>query len=104
MTMKPRFIHFNVSYDGLPRYRSISISTVMENVAEFASGDPMSDWKAMHDYVVANPATYMDTSSFEDFVWDVPGYQFVLDSSGREVLVPIPEIPDEIVAAKTLRK
>ncbi len=96
MTMEPRFIHFNVSHDGPPRYRSISISTVTENVAEFSSGDPMTDWKAMHEFIIAHPATYMTTSSFEGFVWDVPGYQFVLEDSGNEVLVPIPEISDDI--------
>jgi hypothetical protein len=96
MAMKPSFIHLNVSYDGLPRYRGISISTVMENVAEFSSGDPMTDWKAMRAFCIANPGVYMATSSFEGFVWDVPRYQFILDDTGNEVLVPIPEISDDI--------
>jgi hypothetical protein len=96
MTVEPRFIRFNVSYDGLARYRGISISTVEEAVAEFVSGEPMLDWKALGRFIVENPGTYMTTSSFEEFVWDVPGYRFVLNEAGTEVLVPIPEIADAI--------
>lgn len=92
MTVKPRFIHFNVSYDGPPRYRSISISTVKEKIAEFSSGEPMTDWKAMREFIIANPGAYMSTSSFEEFVWEVPGYQFIQDDADKEALVPVPEI------------
>lgn len=34
----------------------------------------------------------MSTSSFEEFAFEVPGYQFILDDAGKEVLVPVPEI------------
>jgi hypothetical protein len=92
----PLTISFNVSYDGHPRYRSISLSTVKENVATFAGGDPMTDWKALCEFISVNPGHYMTTSSFDQFVWDVPGYRFTFADDGKEVLVPIPEIMGQL--------
>jgi len=36
----------------------------------------------------------MTTSSFEEFVWNVPGYRFILNDDEKEVPVPVPEIAD----------
>lgn len=90
-----RYIHFH--YDSEPpRFRRLVISSVsVQEIAAFEDEDPIAAWKAMCAFIQDNPGhTYMSTSSFEQFTWDVPGYQFVEDEAGREVLVARgPETP-----------
>ncbi len=63
---------------------------------EFRSHDPLVDWVDMINYVKAHPASYWpDNASFHEFVHSIPGYRFVLDEKGAEVLV---RDPDEAVA------
>lgn len=82
-----------IDYDeGEPdSYRGIVVTRGGEVVAEWRSGNPPADWAAFRAWGAETGAAVMETSSLTHFVQDVPGWRFILDEAGAEILVEDPE-------------
>jgi len=48
-----------------------------QEVASFATGDPVADWASCVAYLKKRGMPFSFTSSVGDFVFDVPGYKLI---------------------------
>jgi hypothetical protein len=92
--MDNRFVR--IVYDengGLASYTHVQITKVDgENVKTFDSGDVVADFAAMRDWLREHPidpstGRTMFTSSVDHFCMDVPGFKWIEDELGRELIV-----------------
>lgn len=81
--------HVRIDYDeGDPEsYRAIIVSQGKEQ-RRFEGQGPEGDWAAYMAWAQQNEILAITSSSLTHFCWDVPGWRFVEDEAGREVLVP----------------
>lgn len=85
-------IHVNIDYDeGISgSYRAVTVGTFYGTKTRFETGNPVVDWQAAVAFAreeAGNDGVMMTGSSVDHFVMDDDAWRFVLDESGREILV-----------------
>lgn len=78
-----------IDYDeGCPgSYRAVVAERDGE-VRRFEGKGPQGDWADYLEWASAEGILAITRSSVTHFCWDVPGWRFIEDELGREVLVP----------------
>lgn len=80
-------LHVDIKYDVA--YRGIEIrrkNGLLE--AQWASGDPQSDWQCYLDWIAERDHIIIEGSSVTHFFLDVPGWRMIHDDRGRDIIVP----------------
>jgi hypothetical protein len=81
-------IDFNDENGDTPAtYNAVVLKKEGDEVQHWATGDPQADWAAYLSYAQENEIKVLESSSLTNFVFDVPGWKFILDENGHEVLV-----------------
>lgn len=86
-------IHVNIDYDeGVAgSYRAVTAGPRQGAPNRFETGDPVADWEAAMTWARAQMhlgGVVMTGSSVTHFVMDDDAWRFIMDSEGRESLVP----------------
>lgn len=81
--------HVGIDYDeGDPdSYRAVTAKQGDET-RRFEGQGPQEDWAAYRAWAHENQIMTLTLSSVTHFCWDVPGWRFVEDECGAEILVP----------------
>lgn len=80
-------LHVDIKYDDT--YKGIEVrrkTGLLE--AQWASGDPQSDWQCYLDWIAERDHTIIEGSSVTHFFLDVPGWRMIHDDRGRDIIVP----------------
>lgn len=92
--METRFI--DIDYEersDLSAYRGVAVRSKDGDLARYNSGDVAKDFADMRAWCLENPieGKYMFTSSVDHFCMDVPGYKWIVDEDGREMIARMSE-------------
>lgn len=87
--MADRAWHISIDYDEgrSDSYRGVEARRGKERV-RFEGRGPQGDWADYMGWARDNRILAITTSSVTHFCWDVPGWRFIEDAAGHEVLVP----------------
>lgn len=90
MTDRSGFHHLSIDYDeGVPgSYRAVVLKKDGQEVNRFGTGDPQADWAAYLTHARDAGLQVLESSSVTHFVFDNVEWRFVMDDTGREILVP----------------